>query len=602
MSYRLNKTDGSILVDLIDGQIDTSTTNLTFIGKNYRGFGEFINENFIKLLENFSNTSAPENPITGQLWYDTSTSSIKVYDGQTFKSTSSPTVGTSLLASPGTGDLFFDQIKNQLFIYTGTEWLLIGPLYERAQGYTGLKSTTVLDNTGVNRVILELYIQDSLVGVYSSIQFTPNTAITGIASPVKIGFTPVNSSFNYNGTATNAQFLLATDGTPKTVNSFLPADANGLTTGSLTIQNNNGLTLGTTQNLVQKIVGSTVTNELNVVDSDYKIRIKSSADGGVLSDAIVIDTSTKNIGLFQSSPQYDLDLNGSLRVTGDLIVEGTNTNIDVSVLRIEDKNIELAINSDSTLLTDSEVNDAGIIIRATGDDKTLLWKNATQSWTSSENFDIVSGKTYKIGGTDILSETTLASSVTSALGLTELGTLTSLDVDDVTINGSTISSTTSLTLNPTTHISVSNSVIKNVSAPVDGTDAANKSYVDTSIDDQTVILTFDITGLSDANIATYLENIVSASSKSEGALAKISTILYGSVSITGIDVGSSASISYVNVDSNGVQNQSVVEDISFSPASGSATISITRGLKEFIVSSGSWTFNRNLNPLTGAEI
>ena len=77
MSYRLNKTNGDLLIDLVDGQIDITTTNLTLVGRNYKGFGEFLNENFIKLLENFSGSAAPGIPITGQLWWDTSEQRLK---------------------------------------------------------------------------------------------------------------------------------------------------------------------------------------------------------------------------------------------------------------------------------------------------------------------------------------------------------------------------------------------------------------------------------------------------------------------------------------------------------------------------------------------
>ena len=80
MSYRLNKTDGTLLTELIDGKIDNTSTELTFIGKNYQGFGEFINENFIKLLESFANVSAPSKPIKGQLWFDTTNNRLKVFD------------------------------------------------------------------------------------------------------------------------------------------------------------------------------------------------------------------------------------------------------------------------------------------------------------------------------------------------------------------------------------------------------------------------------------------------------------------------------------------------------------------------------------------
>ena len=84
MAYTINKTDGTILATVADGTLDT-TTNLQLIGKNYAGYGEILNENSVKLLENFANSSAPDKPITGQLYYDTSLSQVKVYNGSAFK-------------------------------------------------------------------------------------------------------------------------------------------------------------------------------------------------------------------------------------------------------------------------------------------------------------------------------------------------------------------------------------------------------------------------------------------------------------------------------------------------------------------------------------
>ena len=79
MSYQLNKTDGTLLLDLIDGQIDTTSTNLTLVGRNYSGYGEYFNENFIKLLENFNSTAAPSNPLTGQIWWNSTDQRLQVY-------------------------------------------------------------------------------------------------------------------------------------------------------------------------------------------------------------------------------------------------------------------------------------------------------------------------------------------------------------------------------------------------------------------------------------------------------------------------------------------------------------------------------------------
>lgn len=84
MAYSVNKTNGDLLVTLNDGTSDTTSTDITLIGKNFRGYGEILNENFIKLLENFANTTEPTNPIAGQIWYDTTNEQIKVFDGTDF--------------------------------------------------------------------------------------------------------------------------------------------------------------------------------------------------------------------------------------------------------------------------------------------------------------------------------------------------------------------------------------------------------------------------------------------------------------------------------------------------------------------------------------
>lgn len=106
MTYILNNTNGEELTTILDGQLDTKTTSLTLIGKNAVNFGKSTNENFIRLLENFANVEQPVNAITGQLWYDTSTQSLNVYNGDEFKNVtgSSRTVlsgSTSVVMAPG---------------------------------------------------------------------------------------------------------------------------------------------------------------------------------------------------------------------------------------------------------------------------------------------------------------------------------------------------------------------------------------------------------------------------------------------------------------------------------------------------------------------
>ena len=145
MAYTINKTDGTILATVADGQIDELSTDITLIGKNYSGFGESINENFIKILENFSSSSQPVNPIRGQIWFDVSELKLKVYNGTGFVPVSSATISTQQPLTLGVGDLWFNDLDKQLYFYDGASTILLGPAYSASQGLSGLQVANILD-------------------------------------------------------------------------------------------------------------------------------------------------------------------------------------------------------------------------------------------------------------------------------------------------------------------------------------------------------------------------------------------------------------------------------------------------------------------------
>jgi hypothetical protein len=128
MTYRINKTDGTLLTEIPTGIIDQISTDLTLIGNDVVGYGEFLNENFVRLLEHFSDTVQPTNPIVGQLWFDTSLSVLKVYDGNQFKLTSGPIVGSTKPTNLQPGDIWLDSSNQQLWFYDGVDFILVGPI------------------------------------------------------------------------------------------------------------------------------------------------------------------------------------------------------------------------------------------------------------------------------------------------------------------------------------------------------------------------------------------------------------------------------------------------------------------------------------------
>ena len=287
MAYTVNTTNGSILATVADGTIDTTTTNLTLIGKNYSGYGELLNENFVKLLENFSNTSQPSSPTTGQLWWDTTNQILKVYNGTSFKvvsgSTSSATQPTSAIA----GDLWFDSDNDQLYVYNGSSWVLIGPSFTSGTGESGAIVETIADNLGTNHVVVRMYVADDTVAMISKdAQFTPQSSISGFAtiSP-GIQLSSAVTGATFTGSVSNSQQLDGLDSTQ-----FLRSDANDSTSGVLTINNDGGIILGLDSDLSISVTGNNAKLANGTTDGDIVFDVNSSVDG--VTSAMLIDGST----------------------------------------------------------------------------------------------------------------------------------------------------------------------------------------------------------------------------------------------------------------------------------------------------------------------
>ena len=209
MAYLVNKYDGTLLTTVADGTID-QTTDIKFIGKNYAGYGEIQNENFLHMLENFSGATSPSKAVSGQLWFDSANSKLKFYDGTKFRTTGGAEVNAAAPSGLTTGDFWWDTGNDQLYAWNGTGFVLVGP-----QGVgsvvTQFKSRTVKDTLNANHLIIEGVVNDKTIITISQTEFTigtsdPTNLITGFDT-IKKGITMVDTKNATNGTTSTDHYF-----------------------------------------------------------------------------------------------------------------------------------------------------------------------------------------------------------------------------------------------------------------------------------------------------------------------------------------------------------------------------------------------------------
>lgn len=280
MAYTITLTDGTIFATIPDGTVNT-TSSMVLIGKNYAGYGDFLDENFIHLLENGANTTAPATPLTGQLWWDKTNNLLKVYNGTIFKTISAATASASAPASNVAGDLWYDTVNQQLKVYTGAAFIVVGPAYTSAQGTSGAVAETITDSVGSTKYITSLYVNNVRVGVvYNGSSFVPQASLLATFPTIYPGITltTANSAI-FAGTANNALLL---NGIPST--GFLSSTAANTTmTGILRVSNNSGIFVGTA-NVFNVNTTTTDANVLSVV-SGGNLVIQANVSGTVQSVA-----------------------------------------------------------------------------------------------------------------------------------------------------------------------------------------------------------------------------------------------------------------------------------------------------------------------------
>jgi len=341
MTVTINKTDGTVLTTIADGSVDTSSTNIALIGRLYRNYGELINENMVKLLENFANSSSPSTPIIGQLWYDTTTKTVKVYRDTGFVAMARLTSSAAEPSNPSTGDFWYDTTDAQLKIYASSTWVVVAPGYTASQNKTGAFAENITDSTTANHIAVVIRQQNTPVAIISKdAEYTPQSAITGFTS-IKTGLNLSNQSgFILQGTAADSQLLDGIDSA-----SFLRSDENDTTTGTLLVSNDSGLRVGASGTKIKLDVSSTtgrITHEgagsmQFIMDTDLAAVINGDEQFALNDGTVTVPKMTfiddLDTGLYRAgSGNLAIASNGTLaasfttaasRIEGSLTVAGS---------------------------------------------------------------------------------------------------------------------------------------------------------------------------------------------------------------------------------------------------------------------------------------
>ena len=312
MAYTINLTDGTIFAVIADGTINTDSS-MTLVGKNYAGYGEFLDENFIHLLESGSNTTAPGDPLVGQLWWDKTNGLMKVYNGTAFKVISAATASASSPTSNVTGDLWFDTVNAQLKVYNGASFILVGPAFTSGTGTSGAIVDTITDTSpGADHVVVKIFVNNTIVSIFSKdATFTPAAALSGfstISPGLNMSTTVAGAVFK--GTATNADTLDSLDST-----AFMRSNTNTSTTGTLSILNDTGLYVGGDSDGRLFVTGTDVYLRNQTQDGDLIFQVN---DGGSTTTCMTIDGATSNVNI-----NTNLVVSGLIAATGNSVNFGT---------------------------------------------------------------------------------------------------------------------------------------------------------------------------------------------------------------------------------------------------------------------------------------
>lgn len=388
MAYQIRFTDQINNQALtVDDNTTNQVTSLNFPGRNTTGYGQAIGENFLHLLENFANTIEPTNPVKGQLWYNTNSNSkqLNVYDGTQWvaagglkkSSGNQPSTTASL-----PGDLWVNTDTQQLFLFSGSGWILVGPRFS-AGARTGAEPETIVDKSNIDRIVVSNYVNGTRVAIISSVTFQPKATIDGF--PTIYAGTTLKSDpkqgIGYYGTAEKASKLVVSGylSSGLEADNFLRGDVVTNNYKGLNVKNNAGIQIGEDGQMELAIDNGVGYIYQKTSGSSLDVRVNNNGNERIV---IRVD-SQERVGINNIAPQEALDVAGNIRIklteenpesTGQLAVGGTSNStstLNGALTVVGGAGIGKNLNVGGALTVGGLVTVAGNIVPATNNGLSL---------------------------------------------------------------------------------------------------------------------------------------------------------------------------------------------------------------------------------------
>lgn len=408
MTYQVRFTDytnpNKPPIKVVDGTVDATSTSLSFVGKSYPNYASIVAEDFLHLLENFAAPQSPANPVQGQLWYDTSTNVLKVYDGTTWttagslkKSSTAPAVNNSV-----PGDLWANTTTGQLYLFSGSSWLLVGPQFSTGTK-TGPNVETIIDTNNVSHSVIGLYANNSIVAIVSKEKFIPKSALAGFniinegINLSTIDATSATSPTKFWGIAQQADALLV-NGTTVPSTSFLRSDTTSTTNYALSVRADSGINIGA--NLGFNIGISNNAATLFTTSSGTSIHLDLTNSSGVSSTILHVGAPGKvGVGVNNIAPSATLDVLGNVTIRDD-----STNNIPGSLNILGTTDSSYTAGTLFTTATGSIVTQGGLSVakKSTFGDSITSYGTVYVNSPTEGSSAILPGitNTYDIGSTD----------------------------------------------------------------------------------------------------------------------------------------------------------------------------------------------------------